>query len=292
VSRREDGRAGAGGQKDVVRRSSVELAEDLRDQVDFLLAACDRYDDGDVHFHRQAAVALRVLLVDSLLDKMKIRSRLEFYDSSLIWRPENAFACHGLVVVGEGVILPVMDPPSRPSERTWVRWAGWSRGVVLADRSGHEYTRFGLVHDVANKQGAHADLDLSSEYDLVTRRDFLGYDLTPSGDITVVFRPDGAEVAPLTPTRGSAFPDPVAPSIRQIAHEVLVSLACSSMTAFHSEARAHALAGTCCQPPFGIREFYHEAAAADSRNPIDVTFSRPVDPASLGIQPNTADRHV
>lgn len=64
-----------------------------------------------------------------------------------------------------------------------------------------------------------------------------------------------------------------------------MSLANPKAEASRDRALERSLGFTCCQPPFGVRAFYLQQSEADSRNPIEMTFSRPVDPKSLGIEP-------
>lgn len=208
------------------RLSETELATELRDHVAFMLASARDYDQGTLAEAKRLAVELRVFLHDALLDDMGVLSQMPFYDTALEYSPDNALPHYGLLTIRHRQVLPAFDSKTEP--RRFVPWDEWSSAVVLSNGLGGTLTRYALFKTAADKQGAHVDLKLPQLYSSLCDSESAAY-RREEDDIVFSFRrpsdnlPADADVL---------LPEPVAPSIRQLAHEVLVSLASYMPEAF------------------------------------------------------------
>jgi hypothetical protein len=263
---------------DDVRRRREDLEGSLSDRLDMLLVHAAAFDGGSEHFANAMALDLRVLLLDSLLAKLRLLDQTSFYDSALPFRAENVFPHHGLVVVGDDAIFPVFDAGS-PIPRRTLRWRSWSSAIVMSSHEGALFSRKRLIQDVANLEGAHEDFDLPPDYHSLTRGIGLGY-CSKFGGVCLPFRPDGVPVG--EPDDPSNHPSPVPPAIRQLAHETLVSIALSSPGHFPRQETVETLL-TRRDSAQGIRGMYMKRATdEESREPLSWIFNHPVDPALLG----------
>ena len=262
---------------DDVRRDQPDLFQALSERVDILLAHVAAFDEGSSHFAKAIAVDLDVLLLGSLLAKLRLLDQLPFYDSALPFREDNVFPYHGLVAVGIGVIFPAFDDGA-PDPKRFLSWRTWSSATAMTTHEGGVFSRKRLIHDGRNLEGAHEDLNLPEDYHSLTRGVGLGCQVTEKG-LVIAFRPDGVSVD-LSQEEG-LLPNPVPPSLRQLAHEVLVSLATAHPSAFPRPEAAVALQ-THHPAPFGIRGVYMKRTAeAESRESINWTFNHPLDPSQF-----------
>lgn len=266
------GRSKAG---DEVRRHQVDLESALSERVDILLSHAMAFDSGSPHFAKAIALDLRILLLDSLLAKLRMLGSMGFYDSAVSFDPENLFPHHGLVLVGNGGILPAFDDGA-PAPRSFIRWRHWAEAVVMSSAADAQFSRKRLVQDVANLEGAHEDFDLPADYNALTRGAGLGYQVTARG-LEFAFRPDGVPVEPAQGDGG--LPSPVPSAIRQLAHEVLVSLAHSNPSCFAQPQIADSLLQH--RPaPLGIRSIrMRRTTGPESSESLYVVYNHPLDPA-------------
>jgi hypothetical protein len=145
---------------------------------------------------------------------------MPFADTSRDYDPNNLLEVYhsfnGLVTTQlDGLEIRYVAPLDQPShdrilKSTFLDW--WNK-VVYIDMNRENFTRRDLVLAVTNKDGgAHVDPELDQKYVDFSRNNSLGWVLSKSG----------VEHAPLT--------GPVYPSIRQIAHELLLSSPTSILT--------------------------------------------------------------
>ena len=204
-------------------QTSQELLAHLRDQIRFIVESAVSYDSGFEGEARRLAVAIRILVHDTTrssallaqLGKMKTL----FYDSASEFDPENLLPSNCLTMVKMGrqegeqetsaeYVAPLerLSPARSSTKRVgFERW--WRRSIMYRDREGAEFTRRDLVLKVADQDGgAHVDSALDGSYANLSRFNTLGWKLVVHGE-------------------PKDFKDnPVPPSIRQIAHEVLKTL--------------------------------------------------------------------
>lgn len=195
-----------------------ELLAQLKKQVGFIHRTCRSYDEGFGDEVARLAVCIRVLVHDtnqskSLLEHLKVKGKIEYWDSASEYDPANLLAHMGLTCIkssmNNGKVIgttyePGLSGPnaSRGRWQTYQWW--WNKQLVIVDSKKQKFTRRALVLAAANKDGgAHVDHKLDKDYADLTRFNSLGW---------TQFK-DGVE---------SPFEnDVVAPSIRQIAFEML-----------------------------------------------------------------------
>lgn len=198
------------------RQTEEDLKNHLKEQIEFLERSSKSYDDGFKSEAKRLAVVLRVLLHDtgnstSLLELLNKKDML-FYDTATDYNPNNLMPTLGLIMMkmgpDGGEYEPPLDfgPPSRYIKGKVNFDEYWDK-IVFVDNNKHILTRKQLVLTVANKDGgAHIDPKLTTAYNEISRNNSLGFTYSING-----------EESPLT--------GPELASIRQIAHEVLKSLA-------------------------------------------------------------------
>ena len=199
-----------------ILQSQDELREHLREQISFMLRSATLYDEGYTGEAKRLALHLRILLHDthkshSLLSLLGIKSQIQFYDTSTDYDPENLLSHSGLVSLEVSTQGARYKPRlgQSPSGKILRRTAleDWWTKVVIVDKSGNSFTRSDIVLSVAHKDGgAHIDLELDEFYADLTRRNSMGWFFEKTGAL-----PERLKEIELA-------------SIRQITHEVLVSL--------------------------------------------------------------------
>lgn len=196
--------------------TETDFKEHLQEQIEFLKASSNSYDNGFTAEAKRLASVIRVLLHDtdrsqSLL-KLLNRKNMHFYDSSIEYSKKNLLAHMGLILMattvgpegGASEYLPLLDdvpPYQRQRKKSFNNW--WSKQIVLEDSKKRSFTRKDIVLGLANKDGgAHVDPKLNEKYASLTRLNSVGWEFTDGTNSTLIL---GAEKA----------------SMRQIAHEVI-----------------------------------------------------------------------
>ena len=184
---------------------------ELHDQVNLLIHACQSYDQGLKPIAKHIALSLRVLLhhqgnSQALLQQLGFRSQ-RFLDTAGDINPQNLLTENPLCFMRIGSDSDFLPRcmGGVPRER-WIRFEEWWNNPVVRDDRRRCFHRRDLILNVADTDGgAHVDPGLDEAYMDLSRNNSLGWVLT-EGDVQ---RP---------------FPSPIMPCIRQIAHEVLVTL--------------------------------------------------------------------
>jgi hypothetical protein len=207
----------------IVTRSEQELLEQLRRQFELLKGACARYDAGDDLEVINIAARLRVILLgpNSLLGRLHLAKDLRFRDTSTHRLDPDRNPCIANIgfeiTPAGGRWRPLLDgwpdgqpkPPPQRFHTWWTEPIMPSTGPEGLDHT-PRHSREDLVRDVAHQDGgAHVD-HRDAVYDELTRDHF------PCEVSTVV----GNLTSPYQPVQGN----PVNACLRQIAHEVLVTL--------------------------------------------------------------------
>lgn len=196
--------------------TKAELQKSLNMHLRLLISACGQYDDGFLDAGMHIAVTLRVLLhhnpnpksnSKSLLEQLGLRSGIRFYTTGAEYNPKNlSITCSlaAMVINNNGAeYAPVLsDGPHAPKKISFVDW--WAN-VVLVDVERRKMSRRDLVTHVANTEAAHVDHALDEAYMDLTRNNSLGFRFK-SGEIDI------------------PLPGPQLACMRQIAHEVLITL--------------------------------------------------------------------
>lgn len=216
-----------GGQIVVDGRTLEELRALLVEQLGFLDRSNQLFDSGHLDEAKRLAVTLRVLFHQTPRSQSKSLIRQLALDNSLTWvdtahhcDPRNILPTSGLAqmsIGGAGVTyvapladhdttrgLPWSNLPARGSRAPFSQW--WNN-VVIVDSERRTFSRQSLVSALANREGgAHVDPGGDSAYKALASSNSLGW----------IFN-DGRTSRPVDS-------NPVYPSIRQIAYEVLESV--------------------------------------------------------------------
>ena len=125
---------------------------------------------------------------------------------TLAGRPEEV---NEVVGTGKATYVARVNGPGDPPDHTpsMVSFTQWWEGTAIKDLSGTIFTRANLVLTMANQEGgAHVDRQLNASYASLTKFNSQGWQVMSGDGVTP---PDNSIAAA---------------SVRQIAHEVLVSL--------------------------------------------------------------------
>lgn len=196
-----------------VPRGQDELAQELRDQLHFIVNSAQSFDQGFAGEAKRLALTIRVLVHDteasrSLLGQLGMKDNVAFKDLSLPYDSYNLVAHSGLTKIHidqqQTRILPLFnDSPIPPRDLSFDEW--WN-GIVFVDQNGVQHSRRDLVLTLANQDGGgHVDPELDQEYVNLSRNNSLGY-------------------MEIRGNREQPLPNQVPAAVRHIAHEVLMTL--------------------------------------------------------------------
>jgi hypothetical protein len=215
--------------KSRIARPKGELERELQEQIELLQHACSSFDTGLEAIGKHIALSLRILLhhrgnSQALLEQLGLRNGY-FYDTAGALNPRNLLTECNLVLFQLGPegakyrpLVAAGDPPVPPR---LVPFAEWWNEPVLKDNKGRFSSRRELVGNVADTDGgAHVDPELEEAYMDLSRNNSLGW-VFQSYDIT-------------EPLKGR----PELACMRQIAHEVVLTLRRRHPKAFASEPTA------------------------------------------------------
>lgn len=234
--------------------SDTELNEKLNQQIHFVRSSCKAIDAGIEFESLRLASTLRTLLNDTksshgsgqnvgMLQQLGIRDSIQWLDQSVsnqrfisIWndgilteveiegRTESGEIVHpdfssmdGLVAIGkigDGFgYIPLFHLPTSPEK--YVDFDDWWKAILVRSPQGTVLSRQGIVRSLANYEGgSHLDPSgLDERYKTYRQQ---GHDLFWSNDAPELLSNDGEWQRPSG--------DIISVSIRQIAHEFLVSL--------------------------------------------------------------------
>jgi hypothetical protein len=199
------------------KRTKDDLMQQLREQRDLLQMGCDHFDAGKEVAGKHLALNLRVLLHQtknshSLLQQLGLRDGY-FIDTAHPLIPRNGLTECGLTTIqyisdqGATYIPNVLMPGGGASNRK-IPFPDWWNNPVIKDNRGRKFSRRELVLNVSNTDGgAHVDPELDEAYMELSRKNSLAWQFSLG---------DGVQ-------RDMA--GPVLACMRQIAHEVLSTLA-------------------------------------------------------------------
>jgi hypothetical protein len=208
-----------------VTQSRHDLVQHLREQHDFLEDSAKAYDNGRKAEAKRLATTIRSMVHDtaqstSLLTLMGEKSRLRFSDSippSLLALAQECVGKPATLTGPGGLATILMDgrstryepmlklgPPAAPYPQ--IPFDDWWKPIVMVDFEGNGASRKNLLMWLANKDGgAHVD-KLPSTYEALSRNGSMGLTFSdPSGSTSTA--------------------SPVPAAVRQIAHELLDTLA-------------------------------------------------------------------
>lgn len=202
-------------------RDRASLLALLEENIGFLEASATSFDAGYEAEAKRLAVTMRVLLHDttqshSLLAMLGAKPLMKFTDTAEHINPNNIMAsAAGLVMmqmtptVGAAYIAPLGNLPLPPTRiHPPVDFDQWWGNDIARDTQRATWNRKKFVLTMANKEGgAHVDPKLTEAYEILAKNNGLGFVSNASGVDAAL---DG---------------NVVAVSVRQIAHELLETLA-------------------------------------------------------------------
>lgn len=197
-----------------VKRSKQDLINELKDQIDILVCACNSFDSGLRPIAKHIALSLRTLLHHhgnsrALLEQLGLRNK-RFLDTAGKIDPKNLATEWKLCVIrfsgDSSEFLPSCMVSPLHDRYGWVTFPDWWNSNVVKDNNGRFFSRRELVLNVADTDGgAHVDPELDEKYMDLSRNNSLGWVII-NGDVE------------------KPFPSPTMSCIRQIAHELLETL--------------------------------------------------------------------
>lgn len=203
-----------------IRQSRKELELQLKHQICFLIASCQSYDQGKHPEAKRIATILRTLFhrtktCNPLLGQLQLMN-IHWFNSAPPYDPENMVSHIGLTSVrftsGRVPCLIPKGAKEKESEQQeyptldFNQW--WTRSVVVAVAGVEKryYSRQNLVLNVAETDGgAHVDERLDETYNELSRLNGLGLNAIIKGKKYPLLYPE-------------------LPCLRQIGHEVLLTL--------------------------------------------------------------------
>lgn len=213
-----------------MRQKQSELKNHLREQVGFMLVSIDGFHEGRVPEAKRMAVAIRLLVHDtrssrSLLSQLGVKNTILFYDTArTVTEPKlaSALGLAGMVLAlgrsgPRAFWTPNLDGGRDNKDCTVRPFHSWWTRPVLKDNRGAFFSRRAIVLGVADQDGgAHVDPDLDDSYGHLTRDSSIGWRMDIGNGPEEM---PGLELA----------------CVRQVAHELLVSLACQAPYAFSAQ---------------------------------------------------------
>lgn len=183
--------------------------------------ACNSYDSGLKPSGKHIALILRVLLhhhkqSQSLFQQLNLRTK-RFLDTT---EPFNTNLltpyCPLCVVDVIGSNYIPLCLTQFPSPMRWIPFPEWWNNCVVKDNKGHSFSRRELILNIADTDGgAHDDPELDENYMKLSRENSLGWHHVEGNSIDEIMKSQGSS---------SSFTGPELPCVRQIAHEILVTL--------------------------------------------------------------------
>lgn len=188
-----------------------DLQQHLVEQIQFLKASCDAYDNGFDAEAKRIATVVRVLVHDtasshSLLGQLSMKVGY-FFDSAPPLQNENLLSQSPLLMIGTGKDTYLAPLDSGPTFAHRGRpFSGWWDDPIFKDHQGRELSRRELILTAANQDGgAHIDPALNEAYAELAKNNSLGWTID-----------DGGNQRPMSGA--------VKAAIRQIGHEMLRTL--------------------------------------------------------------------
>lgn len=203
-------------------RTIDDLNNELMTQLDFLLKSCYAFDHGDYSEAKRISSTLRTLLKDkgssiSLLGQLNQKN--EFYSYTYKVRSEISVQQNYLVCSLENPVHQYLPNfISEVIQKSLLTFKDWWEQVVISDMRANEFTREKIILSVAEQDGgSHVDPSINDDYFKLTRENSQMV-FFATGDFSqgfpAVFPKD--MLKPMMP--------PVWHTIRQIAHEVLITI--------------------------------------------------------------------
>jgi hypothetical protein len=160
-------------------RSREELLEMLQEQISFLVASCQLFDQGSEYEAKRLAAVIRTLVRDtrnskSLLGQLGILDSIPFHNSLPPMNLHNLIGEHGFVITkmssAGAKYLPCLGERLEFVSNKEMPFSRWYSQVVYKNGS-KEFTRKDFIGWLADKEGG-AHVDPSSSPGYVTVRQY------------------------------------------------------------------------------------------------------------------------
>jgi len=166
-----------------VKQTKQDLMIHLKDNCDFLEISSKAFDEGYIGEAKRLATTLRVLLHDtkqskSLLNLLKLKTNIRYYDSATPFDEKNLISHHGLVgmrISNEGAqYIAHLDDSFKGMKL--IKFPDWWNDIIISDSKKNQFCRRDLILSLANKDGgAHVDPKLTDKYADLTRNNSIGW---------------------------------------------------------------------------------------------------------------------
>lgn len=190
--------------------SQEELFEHLKDTLRFLSRSAELYDKGDKADAKNMALYARLLLHDtasshSLLKQLNLKDQILFASvKEHIAKADSAkIVLFVGLTMGSNHLGQLEYYPSLGPAKCSLPIRDWLDGVIVINKA-NKFSRYDIIQGIANKDGgAHVDPQIPAAYHEFSRRG-VGWE-------------NGIDSIP-------AETRPIFPAMRQIAHEILLSV--------------------------------------------------------------------
>jgi len=203
-----------------VERQTDDLILQLKEQVYFLMTSARLFDEGNEVEYKKLTVPIRTIVYDtgnmtSLLKQLG-KKEILFLDTASAFNPTNLAPSNCLTIMklstssGCEYVAPLGNlSPARANKKIpFDQW--WQKNIICKDNQANTFTRSDLVLNVAQTDGGvHIDPKLKADYVALAKENSMGWTWASSRI------QGGIEMS---------LGNPVPPSIRQIAYELLVTL--------------------------------------------------------------------
>lgn len=195
-------------------RDLDDLRRQLYEQIGFLIRSAKAYDEGEYAEAKRMATILRLLFHEtrkskSLLGQLRLRE-IEWLDTASKYDPENQASYVGLLSIKfEAGRIPWLTPHGTPEQSSKIdfnKW--WSHPIIVAVATAEKtfFSRQNIILNVADTDGgAHVDPELEEIYQELSRKNSVGYTAIVNGKKYPMLYPE-------------------LPCLRQVSHEVLLTL--------------------------------------------------------------------
>lgn len=203
-----------------VKQSEKDLELQLRQQISFLISSCQAYDMGKYHEAKRIASIIRTLFhrtktCKPLIEQLRLNS-IDWIDTAQPYDPKNLASHLGLTgfKMTSGRLPSIIPKGALPKESEGNKYdtlefnPWWTKAVVVAlgGKEKRYFSRQNLVLNVAETDGgAHVDEGLEEIYNELSRKNGLGVYAIVNGNKYPLLYPE-------------------LPCLRQIGHEVLLTL--------------------------------------------------------------------
>ena len=200
--------------RQTVKKTKVELLEDLVEQIELLVAYCQAFDEGRTSMAKPISAALKILLYGdqgkslALLHQLGLRQK-KFANTARPFPLNSRFPQCQLAGIhiqedSQARYVPLLSDIPHAIEKT--DFVDWWTAPVIRDLRNRTFSRLDIVKEVRDTDGGgHLDAELGVTYSDFKSGRYMGWKLKTDGGLVPI-------------------PHPHLACLRQIAHETLLTL--------------------------------------------------------------------